>query len=86
MLSFFWISASVAEVAAVIPNGAVKSFAKRTATFINEPANVLKNYPKNLSDWIILEIWASESFVSVDILLLSPFPNFVFCLAVNNNS
>ena len=35
---------------------------------------------------IILEIWALESFKSVDILLLKAFLSFVFCLVVNNNS
>ena len=53
---------------------------------INGPANLLNNDQKNSSDWIILKIWALESFKSVDILLLKVFINFVFCLVVNNNS
>ena len=56
------------------------------ATFINGPANLLNNDAKNPPDWIILEIWALESFKSVDILLLKAFLSFVFCLVVNNNS
>ena len=36
---FFWIPASIAEAAAVIPNGAKTFFAKGIATFINESAN-----------------------------------------------
>ena len=39
-----------------------------TATFISGPASLLNNDPKNPPDWIILEIWALESFKSVDIL------------------
>ena len=34
-----WIFASIAEEAAVTPKGAKKNFAKRTATFIDGPAN-----------------------------------------------
>ena len=54
--------------------------------FINGLAILLNNDPKNPPDWIILEIWALESFKSVDILLLKAFFSFVFCLVVNNNS
>ena len=61
-------------------------FAKGIATFINGPASLLNNDPKNPPDWIILEIWALESFKSVDILLLNAFLSFAFCLVVNNNS
>ena len=72
---FFWISASIAEAAAVIPT-----------TFINGPANLLNKDPKNPPDWIILVIWALESFISIYVLLLRAFLSFVFCLIVNNNS
>ena len=58
----FWIPASIADAAAVIPNGAETFFAKGISIFINGPANLLNNYPKNPPDWIILEIWALESF------------------------
>ena len=44
------------EAAAVIPNEAKIFFAKGTATFVNGPANLLNNDPKNPPDWIILEI------------------------------
>ena len=54
----FWIPASIAEAAAVIPNGAKTFFATGIATFINGPAILLNNDPKNPPDWIILEIWA----------------------------
>ena len=47
---FFWIRASTAEAAAVIPNGAKTFFAKGIATFINGPANLLNNDPKNPPD------------------------------------
>ena len=47
---FFWIPASIAEAAAVIPNGAKTIFAKGIATFINGPASLLNNDPKNPPD------------------------------------
>ena len=55
---FFWIPASIAEAAAVIPNGVKIFFIDGTGTFINGPANSLNNDPKNPPDWIISEIWA----------------------------
>ena len=53
---FYLMSASIAYVAAVIPNGAKMFFAKVTATFINGPAILLNNDPENPPDRIILEI------------------------------
>ena len=47
---FFLIPASIAETAAVIPNGAKMFLAKGAATFINEPVNLLNNDPKNPPD------------------------------------
>ena len=83
---FFWIPASIAEVAVAIPSGAKIFFAKGTATFINRPANLLNNDPKNPPDWTILEIWALESFKSIGNLSLNAFLNLVFYLVVSNNS
>ena len=60
-------------------------FAIGGATFINGPANLLNNDPKNPSDWIILEILALGKFMLVDILLLNAFLSFAFCLIVKNN-
>ena len=57
---FFWIPASFAEAAAVIPNGAKTNGAEGIATFINGPASLLNKDPKNPPDWIILKIWALE--------------------------
>ena len=44
---FFWISTWSAEAAAVIRNGAKIFFGKGTVSFINEPANLGNNDPKN---------------------------------------
>ena len=43
---FVWIPAAIAEVAAVIPNGAKIFFAIGNATFINGPAILLNKEPK----------------------------------------
>ena len=47
---FFWVSASIAEAAAVIPNVAKIFFTKGTATFINGLAILLNNDPKHPPD------------------------------------
>ena len=47
---FSWIPASIVEAAAVILNGAKRFFAKGIATFINGPANLFNNDPKNPPD------------------------------------
>ena len=47
---FFSIPASIAEAAALNSNGAKTFFAKEIATFINGPANLLNNDPKNSPD------------------------------------
>ena len=47
---FFWIPALIAEAAAIIPNGAKVIFTEETATFINGPANLLKDDPKHSPD------------------------------------
>ena len=75
---FFWILASTAEAAAVIPNGTKIFYARGTATFINGPASLLNNDPKNPPDWIILETLALESVKSVEILLLMHFLVLLF--------
>ena len=42
--------------------------------------------PKDLPDWIILDIWALLSFISVYILLVKTFLILAFCLVVKINS
>ena len=43
----FFILPSIADIAAVKPNGANTVLANGIATFINGPANLLNNLPKN---------------------------------------
>ena len=49
-MHFLKIPASIPEAAAVIHNRAKTFFAKGIATFINGPANLLNNDPKNPPD------------------------------------
>ena len=49
---FFCILPSIADIAAVKPNGANTFLADGNATFVNGPANLLNNLPKNPPDCI----------------------------------
>ena len=46
-MNFFCIHPSIADIAAVKPNGANTFLANGIATFINGPANLLSNLPKS---------------------------------------
>ena len=83
---FFCILPSIADIAAVKPNGANTFLANGIATFINGPVNLLNNLPKNPPDCINFFNCALLNFISVAKLLLLAFLNLVFCLVVNNNS
>ena len=85
-LIFFCILPSIADIAAVKPNGANTFLANGIATFINGPDNLLNNLPKNPPDCIIFFKCALLNFISVAKLLLIAFLNLVLCLVVNNNS
>ena len=71
---------------AVNPNDANTFLDNGNATFINGPANLVNDLPKNPPDCIIFFICALLNFISVAELLLRAFLNLVFCLVVNNNS
>ena len=77
---------SIADIAAVKPYGANTFLANGNPTFINGPANLLNNLPKNPPDCIIFFICALLNFISVVKLLLIALRNLVFCLVVNSNS
>ena len=68
----------------------IKSLAKGIATFVCLLVLFSPNYqtkePKDLPDWIILDIWTLVSFISVNILFAKKFLNLVVCLGVRNNS
>ena len=85
-MNFFWILSSIADIAAVKPNGASTFLATDIATFINGPANLLNNLPKNPPDCINFFICALLNFKSVVILLFIAFLILVIYLLVFNNS
>ena len=51
-MKFFCILPSIADIAAVKPNGANTFLANGIATCINGPANLFSNLPKNPPDYI----------------------------------
>ena len=56
------------------------SLAKGIAVFVSTFFPKLANQePKDPPDWVIFDIWALLSFISVDILLAKTFLNSVFC-------
>ena len=69
------------EIKTVLTSGLITFFNSGNPVFSDGPSNL----PKNSPHWIIFEIWALESYKSVDILLLNALLSFVFCLFVNNN-
>ena len=77
---------SIVDRAAVKPNGANTFLANGNATFINGPAKLLNNLPKNPPDCINFFNCTLLNFISVAELLLIALRNLVFCLVVNNNS
>ena len=83
---FFCMLPSIADIAAVKPNGANTFLANGIATFINGPASLLNKLPKNPSDCINFFICALLNFISVAKLLLIAFLSLAFCLVINNNS
>ena len=85
-MNFLLYTSIKADIAAFKPNGANTFLANGIATFINEPANLLDNLPKNPPDCINFFICALLNFISVAKLLLIAFLSLVFCLVVNNNS
>ena len=64
----FCILPSIADIAAVKPNGAYILLANGIATFINGPASLLNNLPKNPPDCI--------NFFIVLYLILYQSPNY----------
>ena len=69
----FLFNSAVAD----IPHGA-NFFANGTATFINGPAILLNNEPRNRPDGTILDICVLDNFISVGILFSNAFFNFFF--------
>ena len=68
---FFWILASIADAAAVIPNETKITVANETATSINGLAILLNNEPDKPPNWIVSEILVFDSFILADKLFLS---------------
>ena len=59
---FFGIPVSMAEAAAVIPNGAKILFVKETPTFVTGPAILLNNTLKNPPDLFFFRYFSFRQF------------------------
>ena len=64
-MNFFCMLPSIADIAAVKANGANTFLANGIATFINGPANLLNNLPKNPPDCITFLICVLLNFIAV---------------------
>ena len=60
---FFYKLSSIADIEAVKPKVANTFLANGNATFIDGPANLLHNLPKNPPDCINFFIWALLNFI-----------------------
>ena len=86
---FWWIAASVADAAAINPNGIKTLLAIGLSTipikgnqgFSNGP----KSLPKNPPDCPILCNWVFDNFILAEELLGKTLQSFESCVLVNNN-
>ena len=88
LLHFFFLSnLFIAFEVKLLTNRSKLSLDKGIAIFVYAFFPKLPNQElKNPSDWIILDIWLSLSFIFVDIFLPKVFLVWVVCLVVRNNS
>ena len=86
---FFWRPASVADVAAVNPNGIKTLLATGLNIFLirSKPvfSNGPKTLPKNSPDCPILCSWVFDSFILVNKIFANVFQNIETSVLVNNN-
>ena len=85
---FLWIVGSVADAAAVNPNGIKTLLANGFSTFPIKDNLVFKNVPKSFSknpcDCPFLCNWAFESFISAEELFAKVLRSFEIYVLVNN--
>ena len=86
---FLWIAATVADAAAVNPNGIKTPLANSLSTFPIKDNPVLSSGPKRLSrnppNGLILCSWVFDNFVLVDELFAKALRSLETCVLVNNN-
>ena len=85
---FLWIAASVADAAAVNPNGIKTLLASGLSTFPikSNPvfSNGSKSLPKNSSYCLILGNWVFDNFILADETFAKALQGFETCVLVNN--
>ena len=86
---FFWITASVADAAAVTPSGIKKLLASGLSTFFVKGKSVFSNgprsLPRNLCDCPILCQWVYNNFILADELFAKALGSIETCVLVNNS-
>ena len=86
---FLWIAASVADAAAVNPNGIKTLLANGLSTFPIKGNPVFSNGPKILPryphDCPILRNWVFDNFILAEELFAKALRSFETCVLVNNN-
>ena len=85
---FLWIAASVADTAAVNPNGIKTLLANGLSTFPIKGNPVFSNgpkgLPKNPPDCPILCNWVFDNFILAEELFVKALQSFRSCVLVNN--
>ena len=86
---FLWIATSVADAAAVIPNGIGTLLANGLSTFPIKGNPVVRNgtksLPKILLDCLILCNWVFDSFILAEELFAEALQSLETCVLVDNN-
>ena len=84
-----FLALSVADAAAVNPNGIKRLLANCLSTFPikDNPvfSNGPKSLPKNPSDWPILFHWVFDNFILADEPFAKALPSLETCVLVNKN-
>ena len=87
--NFFWIAASVADAAAVNPNGIKTLLASVFSTFFIKGKSVfsngLRNLLKNSLDCLILFNWVFDNFILADELFAKVLRSLETHVLINNN-
>ena len=86
---FLWIAASIADTAAVIPNGIETLLVNDLSAFPIKGKRVVSNghksLPKNRPDYRILCNWVFDNFILAEELFAKALWSLKTCVLINNN-
>ena len=75
------VPAAVNCIEKLSANGLSKFFITSKPSFINGPKSLLRNPP----DYVILDSWLSDNFISADELFAKVLRSYETCLSVSDN-